>query len=82
MLLSVQALLAAEKCYQPNPRAAVAQLTKKLGSGNAVIELMQQATRHEDSAIQKEAVRHLGAMQNPQLIPTFEEVLTRTGKHP
>ena len=73
----VQALLAAEKCYQPHPRAAVAQLTKKLGSGNAVIELMQQATRHEDSAIQKEAVRHLGAMQNPQLISTFEEVLTR-----
>ena len=74
----VQALLAAEKCYQPDPRAAVVQLTKKLGGGNAVIELMQQATHHEDSAIQKEAVRHLGAMQNPQLIPTFEEVLTRT----
>ena len=42
----VQALLAAEKCYQPSVHAAVAQLTEKLGSGNAVIELLQQATRH------------------------------------
>ena len=74
----VQALLSAEKCYQPNSLAAVAQLTKKLGNGNVVIERLQQATRHEDPTIQKEAVRYLGAMQNPQLIPTFEEVLTRT----
>ena len=74
----VQALLAAEKCYQPNPRAAVAQLTKKLGSGSAVIELLQQAARHEDAAIQKEAVRHLGAMRSPQLISTFESILSGT----
>ena len=40
----VQALLAAEKCYQPNARAAVADLTGKLGSGSAVVELLQQAT--------------------------------------
>ncbi len=78
----VQALLAAEKCYQPNARTAVAQLTEKLGTGNTVVELLQQAARHGDSAIQKEAVRHLGTMQNPGLIPTFEAVLTETGNAP
>ena len=78
----VQALLAAEKCYQPNARTAVAQLTEKLGTGRTVVELLQQATRHEDSAIQKEAVRYLGAMQNPGLIPTFEAVLSETGNAP
>ena len=46
----VQALLAAEKCYQPNARAAVAQLAAKLGSGNTIIELLQQATHHKDPA--------------------------------
>ena len=74
----VQALLAAEKCYQPNARAAVAQLTEKLGSAEVVIELLQEATRHKDPAIQKEAVRLLGAMQRPELILTFEDVLTQT----
>ena len=78
----VQALLEAEKCYQPNARVAVAQLTQKLGSGNTVVELLQQAIHHKDAAIQKEAVRLLGAMQNPQLIPTFEAVLTKTGNAP
>ena len=74
----VQALLAAEKCYQPKARAAVAQLTAKLGSGEEVIELLQEAIRHKDPAIQKEAVRLLGAMQKPELILTFEDVLTQT----
>ena len=78
----VQALLAAEKCYQPNARAAVAQLMKKLGNTSAVAELLQQATHHKDSAIQKEAVRYLGAMQKPEFIPTFEAVLTKTENVP
>ena len=78
----VQALLAAEKCYQPNARAAVAQLTTQLGDGDAVIALLQQATRHKDPALQKEAVRLLGAMENPELIPTFENVLTETVNTP
>ncbi|RKU17698.1 hypothetical protein C6503_10475 [Candidatus Poribacteria bacterium] len=78
----VQALLAAEKCYQPNARAAVAQLMEKLGSGNSVIELLQQATHHKDPAIQKEAVRFLGAMQKPELILTFEDALTEAVNTP
>ena len=78
----VQALLAAEKCYQPNARAAVAQLMTKLGSGNTVIELLQQATHHKDPAIQKEAVRYLGAHQKPELILTFEDALTETVNTP
>ena len=78
----VQALLAAEKCYQPNARATVAQLMKKLGNANAVAELLQKATLHQDSAIQKEAVRHLGALQNPGFIPTFEGVLAKTENAP
>lgn len=78
----VQALLAAEKCYQPDARAAVAQLTAKLGNGDAVIVLLQQATHHKDPAIQKEAVRLLGAMENPELIRTFEDALTETVNTP
>ena len=78
----VEALLAAEKCYQPNARAAVAQLVEKLGSGNTVIELLQQATHHKDPAIQKEAVRLLGAMEKPELILTFEGALTETVNTP
>ena len=78
----VQALLAAEKCYQPNARAAAAQLMKKLGNTNAVAELLQQATHHNDPTIEKEAVRYLGAMQKPEFIPTFEGVLTKTENAP
>ncbi len=78
----VNALLAAEKCYQPNARAAVAQLMNRLGHGEAVAELLQQATRHQDPAIQKEAVRHLGAMRNSEFIPTFEAILTKTENAP
>ena len=78
----VQALLAAEKCYQSNARAAVAQLTEKLGNGNTVVELLQQAAHHKDPAIEKEAVRLLGAMQKPELILTFEDALTETVNTP
>ena len=75
-------LLAAEKCYQPEARAAVAALTAKLGNGEAVVELLRQAIQHKDTAIQKEAIRHLGAMRNPELIPVFEEVLANIGNAP
>ena len=75
-------LLAAEKCYQPEARTAVAELTAKLGNGEAVVELLRQATQHKDTAIQKEAIRHLGAMRNPELIPVFEEVLGNIGNAP
>ena len=75
-------LLAAEKCYQPNARAAVTELMTKLGDGEAVVELLWQATHHKDTAIQKEAVRYLGAMRNPELIPIFESVLAETKNAP
>ncbi len=78
----VDAILAAEKCYQPNARAAVAQLMNKLGHGEAVAKLLWEATRHKDPAIQKETVRYLGKMQNPEFIMAFEEVLTKTGNAP
>ena len=75
-------LLAAEKCYQPNARAAVSELRTKLGNGEAVVELLRQATHHKDTAIQKEAVRYLGAMRNPELIPIFEAVLAEAKNAP
>ena len=78
----VKALLAAEKCYQPNARAAVRQLMTKLGHEESVVELLQQATHHSDPAIQKEAVRHLGAMRKPELIPVFEDVLAKADSPP
>ena len=75
-------LLAAEKCYQPEARAAVAELTTKLGNGEAVVQLLRQATQHKDPTVQKEAIRHLGAMRNPELIPIFEQVLATTENTP
>ena len=75
-------LLTAEKCYQPNALAAVSKLATKLGDGEAVVQLLWQATHHNDTAIQKEAVRYLGAMRNPELIPIFEEALTETKNAP
>ena len=78
----VVALLSAEKCYQPNARAAVSQLIAKLGQGDPVVGLLQQATHHSDPAIQKEAIRHLGAMRKPELIPIFEDVLSKTDSSP
>ena len=75
-------LLAAEKCYQPGARAAVAELTAKLGNSEVVVELLRQATEYKDTTVQKEAIRHLGAMRNPELIPVFEEVLTKTENAP
>ena len=75
-------LLAAEKCYQPNALAAVSELMTKLGSGEAVVERLQQAMHHKDTAIQKESVRYLGAMRNPELIPIFEGVLAETKNDP
>ena len=75
-------ILAAEKCYQPNVLAAVSELRAKLGDGEAVVEGLRQAMHHKDTAIQKEAVRYLGAMRNPELIPIFEETLAATTSTP
>ncbi len=75
-------LLAAEKCYQPNALAAVSELMTKLGNGEAVVERLRQAMHHKDTAIQKEAVRYLGAMRNPELIPIFEGTLAETENDP
>ena len=77
----VTGLLAAEKCYQPNALAAVSELMTKLGNGEAVVERLQQAMQHKDTAIQKEAVRYLGAMRNPELIPIFEGALVSETKN-
>ncbi len=78
----VIALLAAEKCYQPKARAAVRQLMTKLGDGERVAELLQQAIRHSDPAIQKEAIRYLGAMRKSEFIPLFEEALAESDSAP
>ncbi|MCY3720807.1 MAG: HEAT repeat domain-containing protein [Candidatus Poribacteria bacterium] len=75
-------VLAAEKCYQPHALAAVSELMTKLGNGEAVVERLQQAMHHKDTAIQKEAVRYLGAMRNPELIPIFEGALAETKNDP
>ncbi len=71
----VIAILAAEKCYQPGPRAALATLQTALGTGEAVVAQLTQATQHQDTTIRREAVRYLGAMRSPELISVFEAVL-------
>ena len=78
----VTALLAAEKCYQPNVRTAIDHLMAKLGTSEAVVEQLRQATRHKDVAIQKQAVRYLGAMRNVELIPIFETLLAESETAP
>lgn len=78
----VIALLAAEKCYQPNALAAVKQLMTQLGQGELVAELLQQATHHSDPTIQKEAIRHLSAMRKPDFIPVFEDALAKIDSAP
>lgn len=78
----VTALLATEKCYQPNARAAARQLMMKLGDGERATELLQQATHHSDTAIQKQAVRYLGNMRKPEFIPIFEDALAKTDGSP
>ena len=75
-------LLSAEKCYQLNALTAVSELMTKLGNGAAVVERLKQAMHHKDTAIQKEAVRYLGAMRNPELIPVFEGALAETKDDP
>ena len=72
MLLSSKHFLAAEKCYQPNARAAVAQLTAKLGKrrcGHCAATASN--TPQGYPAIEKEAVRLLGADGEPRTHPNF-----------
>ena len=78
----ITGLLAAEKCYQPDARAAVKQLMAQLGETEHVIERLQQATHHPDTAIQREAIRYLGNMRKPEFIPIFEDVLAKTYNAP
>ena len=50
--------------------------------GKQLLNYCSQAMHHKDTAIQKEAVRYLGAMRNPELIPIFEETLATTTSAP
>ena len=51
----VTALLAAKKCYQPNARAAASDLITKLGQGDPVVGLLQQARITQIQPYKKEA---------------------------
>lgn len=78
----ITALLEAEKCYQPEARAKVAQLAEFLADDTQVTELLVQATQHTDAGIRKEALRYLGTMRKAALIPVFTSVLAKTDEAP
>ena len=76
---AIVALLEAEKCFDPKASGAAMMLIRELGNTPTVSDLLIGATQHPDADIRKGAVRHLGDLEDPKLIPTFESILkTRT----
>ena len=78
----ITALLEAEKCFDPESREAAGMLIQKLGNTPAVTDLLIKATENPDAAIRKQAVKHLGDLADPKLIPTFESILKKKNESP
>ncbi|MCE2394649.1 HEAT repeat domain-containing protein [Candidatus Poribacteria bacterium] len=75
-------LLEAEKCFDPMASGAAMMLIQKLGNTPTVSGLLISATQHPDADIRKGAVRHLGDLEDPKLIPTFESILKNKNESP
>ncbi len=71
----ITALLEAEKCFEPAPRKAAERLIQQRGTEGPVTDLLIKETRNPDAAIRKQAVKHLGDLKEPKLLPIFESVL-------
>ena len=70
-------LLEAEKCFDPMASGAAMTLIHELGNIPTVSNLLISATQHPDADIRKGAVKHLGDLEDPKLIPTFESILKK-----
>ena len=79
---AIIALLEAEKCFDPTPSGAAMMMIQKLGNTPRVSELLISATQHPDADVRKGAVRHLGDLEDPRLIPTFESILKNKNESP
>ena len=75
-------LLEAEKCFDPMASRAAMMLIQGLGNTPTVSGLLISATQHPDADIRKGAVRHLGDLEDPKLIPTFESILKNKNESP
>ena len=79
---AIVGLLEAEKCFDAEARGAAMTLIKNLGNTPTVSNLLISATQHPDADIRKGAVRHLGDLSDPKLIPTFESILKNKNESP
>ncbi len=79
---AITALLEAEKCFDPMASGAAMMLIQKLGNTPEVSDLLIRATQHPDADIRKGAVKHLGDLADPKLIPTFESILKNKNESP
>ena len=75
-------LLEAEKCFDPTASGAAMMLIQKLGNTPTVSDLLISTTQHPDADIRKGAVKHLGDLGDPKLIPTFESILKNKNESP
>ena len=75
-------LLEAEKCFDPQASGAAMTLIRNLGNTPTVSDLLIRATQHPDADIRKGAVKHLGDLEDPKLIPTFELILKNKNESP
>ncbi len=81
--VAIMALLEAEKCFDPMPRQTAAMLIQKFGNTPAVSNLLvTEATQNQDAAIRRQAVKHLGDLKDPELIPQFESILRNKNESP
>ncbi|MCZ6677693.1 MAG: HEAT repeat domain-containing protein [Candidatus Poribacteria bacterium] len=79
---AITLLLEAEKCFNPTGRQAAAALIQSLGNTSSVSNLLIEATQHPDAAIRRQAVQHLGNLEDPHLIPVFESILKNKDESP
>ena len=79
---AIVGLLEAEKCFDAEASGAAMTLIKNLGNTPTVSNLLISATQHPDADIRKGAVRHLGDLSDPKLIPTFELILKNKNESP
>ena len=75
-------LLEAEKCFDSKASGAAMTLIQKLGNAPPVSSLLISATQHPDADVRKGAVKHLGDLEDPKLIPTFESILKNKDESP
>ena len=79
-------LLDAQKCYQPKVLQSVenllGQLRSHTGTSSSFVILLKKATQHKDPQIRNAAIRQIGSLQNIELIPTYESILSKTDEVP